>query len=115
MAEEKQQQESAGGLAAPPGPFAALGIPILPEEKSAYFNGFAIGVTGGDIVFTLMRNGVPTLTVNASFTVAKTFGESIVASVKKLEEATEHTIMTVPEVMKATAGMKMNPPKNETR
>lgn len=100
MPEERKQQE--------PSPLAGSGIPILPEEKALYFNGFAIAVGSGDIVFTLMRNGVPTLTLNASFTVAKTFGESIVASIQKLEEVTHHQIMTVQEVTTSTA--KLNVP-----
>ncbi len=83
-------------------------IPILPEDKSLYFNGFAVALGMGDIVITLTKNGVPTLTLNASFTVAKTFGQAITATVSKLEELAEHDIMTVDKV--AAAAAKLNAP-----
>jgi hypothetical protein len=101
MAEERKQQE--------PSPITGPGIPILPEEKALYFNGFAIAVGSGDIVMTLMRNGVPSLTLNASFTVAKTFGESLVASIRKLEEVTHHEIMTVQDVTTSTTKLNSIP------
>jgi hypothetical protein len=103
MADESARQKQPGVPDAPQFAPAPMGIPILPEEKSLYFNGFAIAVTGGDIVLTLLRNGVPLQTLNASFTVAKTFGAAIVASIQKLEEVTNHTIMTVQDVTAATS------------
>lgn len=103
MADSPSQQKQSGAsdvsqFGGPP-----PGIPILPVEKSLYFNGFAIAVTGGDVVLTLLRNGVPLQTLNASFTVAKTFGAAIVASIQKLEEITNHTIMTVHDVAASTS------------
>jgi hypothetical protein len=97
MPEERKQEELRSSTNPP------QAIPILPEEKSLYFNGFGIAVGSGDIVLTLMRNGVPTLTLNASFTVAKTFGESMVDCIRKLEEVTSHKIMTVQEVTTSTS------------
>ena len=103
MAGEPTRQKQPGVTDAPQlvGPPAS--IPILPVEKSLYFNGFAMAVGGGDIILTLLRNGVPIQTLNASFTVAKTFGDAIVGSIQKLEEATNHTIMTVQDVTAATS------------
>ena len=71
MSEERKRQEIAIPVNQPP---AAI---QFTEEKVSLFQRVRIAVGGGDIIFTLMRNGVPTLTLNASFTVAKTFGESI--------------------------------------
>ena len=103
MAEEPTQQTHPGAPNVPQFPSPIQGIPILPEEKSLYFNGFAIALTGGDVALTLVRNGVPIQTLNASFTVAKTFGAAIVASIQKLEEVTNHTIMTVQDVTASTS------------
>lgn len=103
MADEPARQKQPGVPDAPQFAPPLMGIPILPEEKSLYFNGFAIAVGGGDVVLTLLRNGVPLQTLNASFTVAKTLGAAIVGSIQKLEEATNHTIMTIQDVATATS------------
>jgi hypothetical protein len=92
MAEEPKQQGQA--------------IPILPEDKALYFNGFAVALGLGDIVITLMRNGVPTLTLNASYTVTKTLGQAIVGTIKKLEEVTNHEIMTIEKITTSTAKLR---------
>ena len=76
-------------------------ITILPDQ-TLYFNGFAIAIGTGDIVCTLLRNGVPVLTLNASYTVAKTLGEGLADAIKKLEEKTGQTIMTIHNVTEAT-------------
>jgi citrate lyase gamma subunit len=78
-------------------------IPILPEDKALYFNGFAMALGVGDVVITLTRNGVPIVTLNASYTVTKTFGQSITATINKLEELTEQEIMTVEKITASTA------------
>jgi hypothetical protein len=75
---------------------------ILPPDQTLYFNGFAIAIGTGDIVCTLLRNGAPVLTLNASYTVAKTLAEGLTESIKKLEEKTGQTIMTVHKVIEAT-------------
>ena len=110
MAEEPNQPRQPGAISVPSFTIPQhQGLPVLPEERSLYFNGFAIGVTGGDIVLTLVRN----VTLNASFTVAKTFGEGIVAAIQQLEKITNHQIMTVQEVAAAQevtgAAQKPNP------
>jgi hypothetical protein len=78
-------------------------IPILPEEKALYFNGFAVALGLGDIVITLTRNGVPTVTLNASYTVTKTFAQALATTIKRLEEITDHEIMTVEKITASTA------------
>jgi hypothetical protein len=77
-------------------------ITILPPDQTLYFNGFAIAIGTGDIVCTLFRNGTPVLTLNASYTVAKTFSEGLAETIRTLEEKTGQTIMTVRTVSEAT-------------
>lgn len=77
-------------------------ITILPVDQTLYFNGFAIAIGTGDVVFTLVRNGTPVLTLNASYTVAKTFCEGLAETIRTLEEKTGQTIMTVRTVSEAT-------------
>ena len=76
-------------------------IPLLPPDQTLYFNGFAIAVGMGDLVCTLLRNGSPVLTVNISYTVAKSLGLALGEAVTKLEEMTGHEIMTVNTVTQA--------------
>ncbi|HEY5707180.1 MAG TPA: hypothetical protein VIS96_16590 [Terrimicrobiaceae bacterium] len=73
-------------------------FPILPEEKSHYFNGYQVGFGGGDVVVTLIRNGTPTITLNASFTTAKSFAIALSDTIGKLERCAEHQIMTIDQV-----------------
>lgn len=77
-------------------------ITILPPDQTLYFNGFAIAVGTGDVVCTLLRNGTAVLTLNASYTVVKTLAVGLAESIKKLEEKTGQTIMTVHNVVEAT-------------
>ena len=77
-------------------------ITILPPDQTLYFNGFAIAVGAGDIVCTLVRNGTPVLTLNVSYTVAKTFAEGLADTIRMLEEKTGQTIMNVSTVAEAT-------------
>ncbi|MGI8821217.1 MAG: hypothetical protein ACR2ID_10180 [Chthoniobacterales bacterium] len=77
-------------------------IPILPPDQTLYFNGFAIAVGMGDLVCTLLRNGSPVLTVNMSYTVAKSLGLALGEAVTRLQEMTGHEIMTVNTVTEAT-------------
>jgi hypothetical protein len=77
-------------------------ITILPPDQTLYFNGFAIAIGAGDVVCTLLRNGTPVLTVNASYTVAKTLAEGLADTIRQLEEKTGQKIMTVNKVVEAT-------------
>ena len=77
-------------------------IPILPPDQTLYFNGFALAIGTGDIICTLMRNGEPVLTLNASDTVAKTLAEGLAETMRTLEKKTGQTIMTVHKIIEAT-------------
>jgi histidinol-phosphate/aromatic aminotransferase/cobyric acid decarboxylase-like protein len=77
-------------------------IVLLPPNQTLYFNGFSMAIGTGDLVCTLLRNGAPVLTLNASYTVAKTLAEALTATIQKLEEKTGREIMTVNTVVDAT-------------
>jgi hypothetical protein len=77
-------------------------ITVLPPEQTLYFNGFMLAIGTGDIVCTLLRNNVPVLTLNASYTVAKTLGEGLGEAINQLEAKTGQTIMTVRNIRDAT-------------
>jgi hypothetical protein len=83
---------------------------LLESDKTLYFNGFAIAVGMGDIPITLSRNGVPILTLNCSYTVAKTLGNALAQCIASLEKASNHEIMTVDQIQTAAASLAENPP-----
>jgi hypothetical protein len=85
------------------------GVVVLPPDKTLYFNGFQIAIGMGDVIMTLLRNGTPIMTLNASYTVAKSFGESVTGAIEKLEEGTDHDIMTVETVTKGMESTKQSP------
>ncbi len=91
----------------------ARGVVVLSPDKTLYFNGFQIAIGMGDVIVTLMRNGAPVTTLNASYTVAKSFGESVTTAIKKLEEGTNHQIMTVETVIKGMESAK-EPPRSKS-
>jgi hypothetical protein len=79
------------------------GVPPSPEGiKAIYFNGFAVAISAGDVSIPLFRNGVHFATLNASYSVAKTLGESLTSMITQLEKATGNHIMTAQELQKAT-------------
>jgi hypothetical protein len=75
---------------------------LLESDKSLYFNGFAIAVGMGDIPITLMRNGAPIMTLNCSYTVAKTLANALAEGITRLEKAADHEIMTVQQIHAAS-------------
>lgn len=77
------------------------GIALLPDEKTLYFNGFVVAVGMGDVIITLTRNGQPAVTLNASYSVAKTFAASLGGTIQKFEAACDHEIMTVTKISAA--------------
>jgi hypothetical protein len=85
-------------------------IAILPPDKTLYFNGYQIALGMGDVIITLTRNGAPVITLNASYTVAKSFGESVTGAIKKLEKETDHVIMTVDTITNALGPAANAPP-----
>ena len=66
-----------------------------------YFNGFSIGLGTGDVVIALQLNGKTSFVLNASYTVAKTFSESLTKVIEELEQKTTQNIMTVQKVSEA--------------
>jgi citrate lyase gamma subunit len=82
------------------------GIPILPPDRTIYFNGFAVALGPGDVVITLSRNGIPLLTLNASYTVSKSFGQAVTTTIERLEKEASHEILTVQAVAEAIDSVK---------
>jgi hypothetical protein len=78
-------------------------IPFLDSDNTVYFNGFAVGVGMGDIPITLTRNGVSILTLNCSYTVAKTLANALTECISSLERAASHEIMTVQQIQAAAS------------
>ena len=74
---------------------------ILEADKSLYFNGFGIAVGLGDIPITISRNGIPVLTLNCSYSVAKTLAVALSECIANFEKAAKHDIMTVQQVQAA--------------
>lgn len=64
-----------------------------------YANGFITGVTHGDVVILLQRNGQSVTMLNMSFTVAKTLAQKLAESITALEARTKTTIMTTEETV----------------
>ncbi len=75
---------------------------LLPDHcPSIYFNGFAMALGAADVIITLQLNGKPTVTLNASYTVAKTLAAGLAKTVDDLERATHTTILTTHQVVEA--------------
>ena len=69
------------------------------ETPSVHFNGFVNTMAvGGDFLIVLESNGKPAATLNASYSVIKTFANSLTQLIKKLEEKSGKQIMTVSEI-----------------
>lgn len=81
-------------------------VTILPLERTQYFNGFEMGVGQSDIILTLKLNNQAITTFNFSFTTAKTLLDGLTKTLGVLEEATEHTIMSIDDVKGAAAKMQ---------
>ena len=71
---------------------------VLLSDQVLYFNGFSMGVGAGDVIITLLRQSKPVVTLNASYTVAKTLGKALSDTIQTFEKQTNHVIMTVKEV-----------------
>lgn len=77
---------------------AALEQQAVPD---VYANGFTVGLTNGDIVVVLERNGLPVTVVNMSFTISKTLVEKLGELVARLESTSKHDIMTTAQLDRA--------------
>ena len=67
-------------------------------DNTIYFNGYSFAVGAGDVVITLMLQGKPIATLNASYTVCKTLALALNNSMSEFEKLTNHKIMTVDDV-----------------
>lgn len=70
----------------------------LIEIQSIYFNGFQLGLANSDINTILLQDGQPALRLNMSYTTAKTLLVHLQDIMGKLEEVTDHKIMTTMQV-----------------
>lgn len=69
------------------------------EIPNVHFNGFVNTIaTGGDFLTVLESNGKPVATLNASYSVIKTFANSLSQLIKELEKKSGRQIMTVSEI-----------------
>lgn len=69
-----------------------------------YFNGFQLGLSNADVACLLLENGLPTVSLNMSYTTAKTLSVALNDLISTLEKVTKREIMTVSEV---SAGLEM--------
>jgi hypothetical protein len=70
-----------------------------PRVHSLYFNGFEVNNSLSDMNMLLMLDGVPLVRLNLSFTTAKTLGSYLSDTVANFEKNTEHTIMSMDDVL----------------
>lgn len=65
---------------------------------SFYFNGFQMNLSNADVGAVLLLNNQPQLSLNMSYTTAKTLAEALQEIVGALEKVTKQAIMTTKEV-----------------
>ena len=63
-----------------------------------YFNGFASGLSTGDVVTVVEQNGRPVAVLNMSYTVAKSYSQGLATVIAKLEEESGRQIMTTKKI-----------------
>jgi len=68
------------------------------DVPNIYFNGFANGISTGDIIMVLEKNTAPVGVINMSFSVAKTLSVSLGNIITSIEEASGRPIMTTHEL-----------------
>ena len=77
------------------------------EAPSIHFNGFINTIAAaGDFLIVLESNGRPAATLNASYTVVKSFANSLAQIVEDLERRSGNKIMTSSEVQMYLEGKK---------
>ena len=69
-----------------------VGVPQI------YCNGYINGMTAGDVLTVLERNGKPVAVLNMSFTVAKSIAQGIGTIVAELEAQSGRPMLTTREV-----------------
>ena len=70
------------------------------EIPNINFNGFVNTMGIGDILMVLENNGKPVATLNGSYTVIKTFANSLNELIANLESKSEKEIMTTQDIEK---------------
>ena len=78
------------------------------EIPKLHFNGFVNSMGVGDVLMVLENNRKPVATLNASYTVIKTFANSLNRLIENLESKSERMIMTTNEVEKYMSEDKKN-------
>ena len=84
-----------------PQPQDRLNQAIIRGVPEIYFNGFVNGMGIGDVITTLERNGKPVAILNMSYTVAKTFAQSLTEAISNLERDSGNSIMTTHDIQAA--------------
>ena len=84
------------------------------DVPNIYFNGFANGISTGDIIMALEKNSAPVGVINMSFSVAKTLSVSLGTIIASIEEASGQPIMTTHE-LQAFMEKDAEKPKTKTR
>jgi hypothetical protein len=73
---------------------AALNSPV----PRVYLNGFLLGQSFSDITVVGQTNGNPSTVLNMSFTTAKSLAIELDKIIKKFEETTGHTLLTMEDI-----------------
>ena len=71
---------------------------IASSVGNLYFNGFQLGLSNADVSTLLLLDGQPRLTLNMSYTTAKTLHTALSEMISTLEKVTDRKIMTISEV-----------------
>lgn len=69
-----------------------------PDISKLYVNGFVSGHSNADMLLLLLQNGTPSITLNMSFTTAKSLYQDLGDLISKFEALTNHTVMTIHDV-----------------
>jgi hypothetical protein len=85
-----------------PQPFAdTIQVAVQSDIDKLYFNGFALGLSQGDVNIVLIRSGINVAVLNCSYTVAKTLAQKLAGVVQTLENKTGTSILTTEQIAKA--------------
>lgn len=72
--------------------------PESPKAQTVYINGFQLGLSTADAFVVLQRNGQNFLTVNMSYTTAKSLAEKLSEMISDLEKHCKRPIMSSEDV-----------------
>ena len=71
---------------------------VTSDVPKIYVNGFVNGLTSGDVLCVLERNGLPAAVLNMSFTVAKSFAQSVGSIVSDIETKSGREMLTTKDI-----------------